>query len=286
MKIITVLLLDMSRRRKTNTDAFLDEMASLPWWASVVVGGVCWIVALLVLAWFPEKHPIQLFRALWWLIPGIFGMTAIRSLVMAGRARISLGQTKTLRDLQAVPWDQFERLSAAYYRARGYSVVHTGQAGPDGGFDLVLRKDGERILVQCKKYVRDPVGVSLLREFFGVVVSEGAHRGIFITTSDFTPDAREFGLRHANLELIPGRRFAEMVQLLYSPDATPSIQGEAFSYVDAMEERAPCCPNCKREMTQRTARSGRNAGEMFWGCHGFPACRGTRPMVRAMDARQ
>jgi uncharacterized membrane protein HdeD (DUF308 family) len=49
----------MSRRRKTNTDAFLDEMASLPWWASVVVGGVCWIVALLVLAWFPEKHPIQ-----------------------------------------------------------------------------------------------------------------------------------------------------------------------------------------------------------------------------------
>ena len=79
----------------------------------------------------------------------------------------------------------------------------TGQAGQDGGLDLVLRKDGDRILVQCKKYVRDPVGVSLLREFFGVVVSEGANRGIFITTSDFTPDAREFGFRHANLELIP-----------------------------------------------------------------------------------
>jgi restriction system protein len=276
----------MSRRRKNNSDAFLDEMVSLPWWASIVVGGVCWIVALLVLAWFPEKHPIQAFRALWWVIPGIFGMTAIRSLVMAGRARISLGQTKTLRELQAVPWDQFERLSAAYYRARGYSVVQTGQAGPDGGFDLVLRKDGERILVQCKKYVRDPVGVSLLREFFGVVVSEGAHRGIFITTSDFTPDAREFGLRHANLELIPGRRFAEMVQLLHSSNDAPSYQGEAFSTVNAMEEPAPCCPKCKREMIQRTAKSGRNAGEIFWGCHGFPACRGTRPMLRAMTPRQ
>ena len=285
MEIIILLYYGMARRRNTNTDAFLNDMISLPWWGSVVMGSLCWIAALLVLAWFPEKHPIQAFRSLWWLIPGVFGVTALRSLINAGRARISLGQSRTLRDLQMVPWDKFEELSASFYRARGYSVVHTGKAGPDGGFDLVLRKDGERMLVQCKKYVREPVGVRMLREFYGVVVSEGAHRGIFITTGDFTPDAREFGLRHANLELIPGRRFAEMVLHLNSNRGTASYEGEVCPPATQQQQAVPACPNCNRDMIQRTAKSGRNAGDTFWGCPGFPSCRGTRPMAREMIGR-
>ena len=284
MEIIFQLYSKMARRRKSNTDAFLEDMISLPWWGSVAMGGFCWIAALLVLAWFPEKHPIQAFRSLWWLIPGVFGMTAFVSFVKARRGQISLGQSRTLRDLQLVPWDKFEELSAAYYRARGYSVVHTGKAGPDGGFDLVLRKDGERILVQCKKYVREPVGVRMLREFYGVVISEGAHRGIFITTGDFTPDAMEFGLRHANLDLIPGRRFAQMVQLLNVSVGAPHDQGRDHE-VTLQEEPVPPCPKCNRDMLQRTARSGRNAGDTFWGCPGFPSCRGTRPMAQGMIAR-
>ena len=37
------------------------------------------------------------------------------------------------------------------------------------------------------------------------------------------------------------------------------------------------CPVCNSLMVLRTARKGRNAGNQFWGCSRFPACRATRP---------
>lgn len=40
---------------------------------------------------------------------------------------------------------------------------------------------------------------------------------------------------------------------------------------------APECPRCSRAMVHRIAKRGRNKGGEFWGCPGFPRCRGTRP---------
>lgn len=40
----------------------------------------------------------------------------------------------------------------------------------------------------------------------------------------------------------------------------------------------PTCPACGGAMVVRTARQGRNAGSQFWGCVGFPECKGTRPV--------
>lgn len=36
----------------------------------------------------------------------------------------------------------------------------------------------------------------------------------------------------------------------------------------------PCCPKCGGEMILRTAKNGANEGGKFWGCSGFPKCRG------------
>lgn len=38
----------------------------------------------------------------------------------------------------------------------------------------------------------------------------------------------------------------------------------------------PACPTCGRSMTRRVAAKGANAGRAFWGCSGYPGCRGTR----------
>lgn len=38
----------------------------------------------------------------------------------------------------------------------------------------------------------------------------------------------------------------------------------------------PNCPRCSSRMIKRLARKGRNAGNHFWGCSRYPACRGTR----------
>jgi len=37
----------------------------------------------------------------------------------------------------------------------------------------------------------------------------------------------------------------------------------------------PPCPQCGRPMVLRTAKVGKNAGSQFWGCTGYPDCRGT-----------
>jgi restriction system protein len=41
-------------------------------------------------------------------------------------------------------------------------------------------------------------------------------------------------------------------------------------------DKPPACPNCGKPMVLRTARKGRKAGQPFWGCTGFPDCKGTR----------
>jgi len=47
------------------------------------------------------------------------------------------------------------------------------------------------------------------------------------------------------------------------------------------QEDAPSCPECGKPMTRRQARSGRNAGKAFWGCTGYPACKGVREIGEA-----
>ena len=47
--------------------------------------------------------------------------------------------------------------------------------------------------------------------------------------------------------------------------------------------RPPTCPKCRRPMTLRTARRGRNPGSRFWGCSAFPSCTGTRDVGTEHD---
>lgn len=41
-------------------------------------------------------------------------------------------------------------------------------------------------------------------------------------------------------------------------------------------QQAPSCPQCNKPMRLRTAKQGSNAGSQFWGCSGYPDCKGTR----------
>lgn len=64
--------------------------------------------------------------------------------------------------------------------------------GPDGNIDLELRRDGERVLVQCKRWTSWVVGVDDIRAFAGTLMREGlsGRGGMFVTLSDFGEQAR------------------------------------------------------------------------------------------------
>ena len=39
-------------------------------------------------------------------------------------------------------------------------------------------------------------------------------------------------------------------------------------------DHIPACPQCGKAMVLRKAKTGKNAGEPFWGCSDYPQCRG------------
>ncbi len=45
-------------------------------------------------------------------------------------------------------------------------------------------------------------------------------------------------------------------------------------------DHTPNCPRCDSEMILRTAKSGNNKGNQFWGCSNYPKCRG---MIQVED---
>jgi restriction system protein len=53
---------------------------------------------------------------------------------------------------------------------------------------------------------------------------------------------------------------------------------EARANEPAATQNEPACPHCGKPMRKRTAKSGPRTGKAFWGCSGYPQCRGIRPI--------
>ncbi len=43
---------------------------------------------------------------------------------------------------------------------------------------------------------------------------------------------------------------------------------------DQKKDNIPPCPACGKMMVLRTAKTGKNSGNQFWGCSGYPDCKG------------
>ncbi len=54
---------------------------------------------------------------------------------------------------------------------------------------------------------------------------------------------------------------------------------------EAANGNAPKCPKCGKPMQKRLAKKGRNAGNPFWSCTGYPDCDGTRKWTGNNDRR-
>ena len=71
-----------------------------------------------------------------------------------------------------------------------------------------------------------------------------------------------------------------MVAWYRSLSTRPAVRGSvsmaANDVTTAAAVTAPHCPLCNRLMIERIARRGDNRGNTFWGCPGFPTCKGTR----------
>lgn len=114
----------------------------------------------------------------------------------------------------------FERLVLTLLVAMGYggseeeAAEHLGGGG-DEGVDGVINEDKlglDRIYVQAKRWAENPVRRPEVQAFVGALEGRGASKGVFITASRFTSEARSYveGLRQRVI-LIDGQQLAELM---------------------------------------------------------------------------
>jgi restriction system protein len=117
-------------------------------------------------------------------------------------------------------WDFFEQLVLRVLRKMGYggpegSIERLGGHGGDEGVDGVIREDAlglELIYIQAKSWQEKTVGRPEIQQFIGALHGKQAGKGIFITTSKFSPEAEEYAKGVASrVVLIDGRQLAELM---------------------------------------------------------------------------
>jgi len=191
-------------------------------------------------------------------------------------------QSTAVDALDGMSWREFEMLVGEGFRMQGYQVVETGGGGADGGVDLVLSRPGkngaEKFLVQCKQWRAFKVGVDVVRELYGVMAAKGAAGGFVVTSGRFTDDAISFASGR-NVTLVDGPKLHGLIRQSQAGDSSASVRAVPTQATASVAGPDPnrTCPSCSKPMVRRTAKRGANAGGEFWGCTGYPVCRGTRP---------
>jgi restriction system protein len=105
-----------------------------------------------------------------------------------------------------------ELLHAMGYGASESDIEHVGGPG-DEGVDGVIHQDPlglQRIYVQAKRYkAENTIGRPDIQKFVGALAGLGANGGVFITTSTFSADARDYASKNLNsrVVLIDGSEF-------------------------------------------------------------------------------
>ena len=102
----------------------------------------------------------------------------------------------------------FEEMVAELYRAMGHQARRTGMVGDHGVDVFVKAKNGEKWVVQCKRW-RTPAGESIIRDFFGMMQHEKAAQGAIIATSRFSQPAIEWA-KGKPLYLYNGKDFLQL----------------------------------------------------------------------------
>ncbi len=274
----------MSRRyRKSDAEKAAEGLfaflTSVPFWVGPMVAVLGFLLLRFVFPAFlyVPKQPGEVLAGMSRVLAPIFGGGCLAIWVAAEFKKFLVRRrfdgSSDADSLRALDWREFETLIGEAFRRQGYTVAAT-PAGADGGVDLILTRDGERTLVQCKHWKNWRVGVETIRALHGVVAADGAVGGIVVSSGQYTPAARKFA-ETIPIRLIDGPALQRMMAEIRNADPVEA----AVARQDASPDEPPPCPKCQSPMVLRTARQGPNAGSRFYGCSRFPACRTTRPLA-------
>jgi hypothetical protein len=120
------------------------------------------------------------------------------------RESISLNPRKFLD----ISGSEFENLLYRLFVAMGYVVQKTGKVG-DQGADLITNKDGQRIVIQAKRYTGS-VGNDAVQQAISAQKFYDCNRAMVVTNSNFTKEAFELA-KVSNIRLIGSGELSELL---------------------------------------------------------------------------
>lgn len=202
-----LLLLAPLTWRKMKRNRLLPAMISM--WA--------FVAALRGLTLLSPEPPISLvidepLNTLLFVLAGII-LLALHFLLSARQRRLftrKTGSVRSVEDLLNLSPVEFEDMVVALYEQAGHQAKRTGKTG-DHGVDVTVKaKNGETWVIQCKRW-RGTVGEPIVRDFYGVMQHEKAHRGIIITSGRFSRPALAWA-KGKPLALYNGEHFLQLWQ--------------------------------------------------------------------------
>jgi restriction system protein len=145
-----------------------------------------------------------------------------------------------LERMRQVTPDRFESLVLDLLHGMGYGTSRSdlqrvGKSG-DEGIDGIISLDKlglQKVYVQAKRW-QGMVGSPEIQTFMGALQLQGAERGVFITSSDFSTPAREAAARaRGTIILVDGQRLASLmiehgVGVTHKALRVPKVDGDFF----------------------------------------------------------
>lgn len=158
--------------------------------------------------------------------------------------------------------EEFEVFLLAHFKNVGYSGDTTPKT-QDYGADLILTKNGEKLVVQAKRW-NYKVGIEAVQQILGAKSYYKASKCLVITNNFFTPNAKNLA-DSSDVELWDRNKLLEVMSQANGKQIIDSS-------LDASNiESRNLCEKCGAELVIRKGNKG-----SFYGCSNFPKCKFTK----------
>jgi len=161
--------------------------------------------------------------------------------------------------------EEFEKFLLVHFQKLGYKGDTTSKTN-DYGADLVLTKDGEKIVVQAKRW-SSRVGIEAVQQIIGAKAYYKADSCIVATNNYFTPNA----INLASSSLVDLWDRSKLLEIMSKSNGRETAK-EATNQIDI--SKRIICPKCGSEMLLKKGKYG-----SFYGCYKYPKCKFTKNII-------
>ena len=111
------------------------------------------------------------------------------------------------------------------------------------------------------------------------------HQANYLLDQQIAGLEREFIHEGGYTEQLAAARLVERGRQRGKSGSDQTNQSDGTDRTDRAH-KTPLCPACGKTMVLRTARQGKQSSSRFWGCSGYPDCRGTRDLKDREDSKR